>query len=232
MKSFLSEASLVIPLFNNEKTAVLQLKECEKVMKSICAKYEIIVCDDKSTDGSRSILKKHFMYNRCFKLIFNKQNQGIAKTILNLYKTAGYAYIVLFSVDGDWNPQDIKKLLLFADKNQADIVIGKRTYSDYSFYRKIVSFFYNFLPYILFQTRTIDAGSIKVIKRELIHSFPLVSKSVFFEAEMIIRAAKNGKKIASVPIDFSKRIKRKSSGGNLKLVVSSLRDIVFLRLRM
>src|SRR5258706_528423 len=118
--------SLVIPLFNNEKTLVSQLMKCETIMKNMCKDYEIIVCDDKSTDSSSSLLKKYFSKNPKFKLLFHQKNQGIAKTIKSLYKKAKFTYIVLFSVDGDWNPKDIKRLLLYAEKNNADIVIGKR----------------------------------------------------------------------------------------------------------
>lgn len=227
-----TNASLVVPLFNNEKTLVRQLKKCLEVMKHICNKYELIICDDKSTDSSRQLLEKYFLDNPSFKIIFNKKNQGIAKTIKNLYKKARYQNIVLFSVDGDWNPNDITRLLQYMIKNNNDIVIGKRKYIKYSFYRKFISFFYNYLPFLLFQVKTIDAGSIKVIKRELIHSIPLNSRSVFFEAELIIRAAKEKKKISSIPVSFRKRKESKGFGGKMSLVTKSLIDLIYLRLRI
>src|SRR5258708_17726966 len=219
-------ASLVIPIYNNEKTLVSQLKQAEKILKKICSRYEIIICDDKSTDSSQLLLKKHFSNKPNIKLIFHSKNHGIAKTIYSLYKKAQYSYIVLFSVDGDWNPKDIGKLLKCAFLTGADITIGKRKIEEYSFYRKILSFFYNYLPVVFFQVNTIDAGSIKVIKRELIQNTPIISKSVFFEAELIIRASKNDKKIRSLPIYFKMPINKKSSGGKISLVISSLRDII------
>src|SRR5438105_7325696 len=91
------EASLVIPIFNNEKTLVPQLKRCEQILKKLCEKYEIIVSDDRSTDLSSSLLRKYFFKNAHFKLVFHEKNQGIAKTIRSLYKRAKYKYIILFS---------------------------------------------------------------------------------------------------------------------------------------
>lgn len=226
------DASLVIPVFNNEKTLIAQLKKCEGIMRRIVLHYEIIVCDDNSTDDSAFFLKKYFSNNQSFRLLFNKKNQGIAKNILGLYKKAKYQYIVLFSADGDWNPKDIERLLLFVYKHKQDIVIGKRLYMQYSLYRKIVSFFYNFLSYIIFQVKTFDAGSIKVFRRELFQQTQLISKSVFFEAEFIIRTAKKGGKVTSIPVNFTKFGMQKSKGGNFTLVISSLWDLINLRLRI
>lgn len=225
-------ASLVVPLFNNEKTLVSQLKKCEAIMKDICKNYEIIVCDDKSTDSSSKLLKKYFIKKSEFKLFFHEKNQGIAKTIKSLYKKAKYPYVVLFSVDGDWEPNDIKRLLLYREKNHADIVIGKRTYKNYSSYRKLISFLYNLLPQLLFNINTVDAGSIKVIKRELIYATPIISKSVFFEAEFIIRNSKKNKKILSLPITFKKQKESKGLGGKFNLVLSSIKDLIKLRLQI
>ena len=224
------KVSLVIPLFNNEKTAIAQLDTCNNILKKICDEYEIIVCEDKSTDSSAKLLKDNFQKNKNFSLIFHRQNLGIAKTIRELYKKAHYDYVVLFSVDGDWNPQDIQRLLRAAKKKHADIVIGKRTYTEYSLYRKIISFFYNFLPLLLFQIQTIDAGSIKVIKKEIIQKTPIISKGVFSDAEIIIRTIKKGKRVISIPIHFSKKENEKGSGGKMLLVLQSLRDLFLLRL--
>lgn len=226
------KASLVIPLFNNERTAISQLKKCESILKKLCSQYEIIVCDDKSTDTSAKLLKENFKKNKTFSLIFHKQNQGIAKTVRELYKKATYDYVVLFSVDGDWNPKDIETLLKTAKKEKADIVIGKRTYTDYSLYRKFISFFYNFLPLLFFQVKTIDAGSIKVIKREVIQNTPIVSKGVFSDAEIIIRTIKSGRIVTSIPIHFSKKDHGKGSGAKIVLVLQSLRDLCQLRIHI
>jgi len=225
------KASLVIPLLNNEKTLVSQLKMCKEILEKICTQYEIIVCDDKSTDSSQQLLKIYFSKDKHFKLIFNKKNIGIAKNVYNLYKISKFEYIVLFSVDGDWYPRDIAKLLLFANKNKADIVIGRRIKKNYGFYRKTISFFYNFLTYLFFQVNTVDAASIKVIRKKIINTTHIISKSIFFEAELIIKAQRKQKKILVLPINFN----RKSgigSGAKLSYVVSSFIDLIKLRIEI
>lgn len=226
------KVSLVIPVYNNAKTLVHQLQQCEKVLESISKRYEIIVAEDCSNDNSLMILKKFFRQNKHIKIISNAVNLGIAKNIYQLYKKAKYTHIALFSVDGDWEPKDIATLLRTAHKNNADIVIGKRTYEGYTLYRKMLSFFYNFLPILFFQVKTYDAGSIKILKKDLIRSIPLISKSVFFEAEMIIRAKKKNKNIIAIPIHFKKHKYKESSSGKLSLILAALRDLLILRLKL
>ena len=223
--------SIVVPVYNGELTVIKQLKLCEKILNSFSKKYEIIIADDNSKDNTPSLLKKNFINNENFKSIFNKSNIGIARNIKKLYSMAKHEYICLYSADGDWNPYDIKKLVIHSYKNKSDIVIGKRNKSVYNPYRKLISFFYNFLPKLFFQVDTIDAGSIKVIRKKLIHSIPTISKSVFFEAELIIKAKNKGYIVSSIPINFKKNGGKKEKGGKMKLVITSLIDLINLRLK-
>ena len=118
--------SIVVPVYNGELTVIKQLKLCEKILNSFSKKYEIIIADDNSKDNTPSLLKKNFINNENFKSIFNKSNIGIARNIKKLYSMAKHEYICLYSADGDWNPYDIKKLVIHSYKNKSDIVIGKR----------------------------------------------------------------------------------------------------------
>ncbi|MEK7502631.1 MAG: glycosyltransferase family 2 protein [Patescibacteria group bacterium] len=224
--------SLVIPVYNGELTVIEQLRLCEKILNSFTKKYEIIVADDNSRDNTSDLLKENFINNKNYKLIFNKTNIGIAKNIKNLYSQAKYEYICLYSADGDWSPYDIKKLVIHSYKNDSDIVIGKRNKRVYNPYRKIISFCYNFLPRLLFQVDTIDAGSIKVIKKTLFKKIPLLSKGVFFEAELIIRAKNERYIISSMPITFERSKLKKENGGKMKLAITSLIDLINLRLKI
>lgn len=141
---------------------------------------------------------------------------------------ARYEYIALFSVDGDWDPHDIKTLVRYAYAKNADIIIGKRKLHDYTIYRKTISFLYNTLPLLFFRVKTYDAGSIKIIRNTVLKEISIHSRSVFFEAELIIKATKNGFLVLPYPIHFKKIVKRKGSGGQIHIVLASFRDFLFL----
>lgn len=223
--------SLVIPVHNNEKTAVSEIKKCLDVLKKTVSKYEIIICDDRSKDNSLKVIADAFHKDRTIKIFHHTQNLGIAKTIYSLYKKGSMEYICLFSVDGDWSSNDIAILINKIFRAKADFVIGERNKQTYNNYRKFLSFFYNFLPLLLFGVNTKDAGSIKIFKKDLIRKIPINSSSVFFEAELIIKAVLNNYKVVFAQIHFYKKDRKSGTGGKLKLVFASIGDLIKLRFR-
>jgi hypothetical protein len=73
--------------------------------------------------------------------------------------------------------------------------------------------------------RVEDAGSNKLGVRE-VFEYPLISKSVFFEAERIILAQRKGLRVEFVPIRFLPRPGGKATGASWKNLRSSLVDLV------
>ena len=222
--------SLVVPAYNNAATLTPQLTHCHAILTSLSPAFEILVCNDGSTDGTAKILKDLQKRFPEIRILTHPVNLGIAPTIRELYRSARNRYVALFSADGDWNPKDVGRLIATAQKTQAAIVIGKRKNKHYTLYRALVSVFYNILPVLLFGIATHDAGSIKVIRRDIIGTIPLRSKSVFFEAELIIRATARGFPVIAVPVSYKKIRKASGLGGKLPWVLASLRDMVQLRL--
>ncbi|GEM_PF-1522906 len=216
--------SLVIPLYNNALTLQKQLDLCIRVLKSNSRSFEILICDDGSVDVSPSILKRYASRYPFIRIITHGVNQGIPKTIFHLYKEARNDYILLFSLDGDWDPEDIGKLIVAMGGTNADIVVGKRNKSVYSFYRKIVSYGYNVVTRMLFGIDTIDAGSIKLFSRSLFSGKKIISRSMFFEAEMIIRAIRNGAHMVALPVHFYKKPTDRGRGALARSVLESFFD--------
>ena len=220
--------SLVIPVYNNEDTVINQLLACEKIVKSFSKNYEILIADDNSFDSTHAKLKKHFGKNKKIHLIFNKKNLGITKNIRMLYAKAANKYVLFYSADGDWNPQDTQKLLTTNIKNNADMVVGFREKKGgYNAYRRFVSFMHNLLPRLLFGVDTVDAGGIKLFKKEL-YSDKLISQGQFFEAEMIIRAINAGKKVSFIPVHYKKPPMKPGLGGNYASVFNAMQDVIRL----
>lgn len=223
--------SVVIPTYNNAHTATEQLLSCLHILQGLRVPFEILISDDQSTDGNNEILKL-FQKEKGVTLYEQNKRLGIAANLRFLYTKARKEYVLIYSIDGDWNPLDIKKLIQKAKKTKADIVIGERLVKEYPLSRKIVSALYNGLPVLLFNVKTYDAGSIKIFRRSLFQNVRLLSQSVNFEAEMIIRAAKNDAFITAIPVSFKKHQQNKKSSVNYQLIISSFLDMIKLRLKL
>ena len=65
--------SIIIPVYNEEKTVINVLEKIKNNSSSL-SKYEVIVVDDGSTDQSRKLLENNKqLYD---KLLVNEKNKG------------------------------------------------------------------------------------------------------------------------------------------------------------
>ena len=220
--------SVVIPAYN-EAGAIQKVIEDHAALlgqlKGHISEWEIVCLDDASRDDTHLILKKLAETIPQLKVMRHSVNQGIQTTFFDLYQAAEGELIYATGGDGQWPPENLKRMLEGLIGQHADFVIGVRTNRQqiYSRMRQIVSFCFNLLPKILFGVDTRDAGSAKLGRREVFR-MPVISKSSFAEAERIIRAQKSGYQIHFVPIQFISRASGKETGAKWKNVWQSFED--------
>ncbi len=220
----IADISIVSPIYNDTRTLRQVLTTVNTLLSKRTSSYEIICIDDASTDDSVRIAKVCEKHMKHLKVFTHDTNQGIAKTYRELYKRANGKRVVLFSMDGEWNPNDVLRLLDEQNKTGKDIIIGCRMQKQYTPWRGLVSYMYNFLMNHLFGVQTRDAGSIKVFKKKVL-SLPILSNGVFDEAERLLRASRAGYTIGYLPIDHYKKIKRKR-GIRMSHVIEALFDMI------
>ncbi len=111
--------SIIIPVFNEKK----YISEIISRVNIVQLEKEIIIVDDKSTDGTTEILKK--IDNRNIKMIFHKKNMGKAEAVKTGLKNTKGEIIVIQDADLEYDPMDyIKMIERMKDNNIA--VYGNR----------------------------------------------------------------------------------------------------------
>jgi glycosyltransferase involved in cell wall biosynthesis len=98
--------SVVIPLYNKEKTVSFCLKS---VISQFVLPSEIIIVDDGSTDSSLQIAKtilKHFNHNY---LIIEQENAGVSVARNVGLKASRSNFVAFLDADDEWNPYFIEK---------------------------------------------------------------------------------------------------------------------------
>jgi hypothetical protein len=89
----------------------------------------------------------------------------------------------------------------------------------------MVSWVFNLLPRLAFGVRTYDAGSVKLMRREVLTDIPVISRSPFSEAERLIRASRAGYRIGVVPVDFSPRTSGESNAIRKATLILAMQDV-------
>ncbi len=197
--------SIIIPLFNEEKTIEEVLKRVVQTETPGFEK-EIIVVDDKSTDSSKSKVSQFKAQN--LKIIEHKKNQGKGRAIQTGLKEARGDLILIQDADLEYDPNDYKKLLK-AYSQKRMVIYGSRKISPQKkgyFHYYLASKLLNFLVNLFFGSKLTDVYTCyKLIPLYLIKDIPLKSRGFEIEVEITVKLLKMGIAISEVPIQYQPR---------------------------
>jgi glycosyltransferase involved in cell wall biosynthesis len=222
----LPSVSVCFPAYNEEATIEQVLNEAHDLLCASKLEYEILVCNDGSRDRTGRIIEDAAGRLPNIRVLQNPRNLGIASTFERLYRESSMEFVFLNSTDRQWQTSVLFDLLPLT--RSFDIVIAVRNDKHYGTVRRFVSWAFNAMPSILFGVRTYDAGAVKLVRREIIERFALVSVSPFSEAERIIRAARAGYRIGAYAVDTAERHTGRARGVSLTTVTQAAKDVVRL----
>lgn len=216
--------SVIIPVHNEKDT----IAEIVRRVKSVDLDKEIIIVDDKSTDGSREILKE-FANDRDIKIIFLDQNFGKGFAIRSALGHVTGDVVIIQDADLEYNPNDFKKIIEPFQKNLASVVYGSRFFHLKTFFylKKWLASKWNHRPcdvghvyianflcikllnwmvFLLYGQRITDeATCYKAFRREVIHAINLNCKRFEFCPEVTAKVCKLGYPILEVPVSYAPR---------------------------
>ena len=202
------DISIIIPVFNEEKTVIDLLKKVNK-QKSGDYFLEIIVINDGSSDDSKKLLTNNKdLYSKFINL---EKNLGKGGAVIEGLKVATGDFILFQDADLEYNPEDYKKIFRVIDEFNAEVVIGSRNLSPeytrvYNYFHKLGNKFITGLFNLLFNTTFTDIYSCYLcIKRDLVNPEKLKSKGWEQHAEILATAIKNSSVYYEVPISYSGR---------------------------
>jgi len=180
--------SIVIPIFNEKKNLIKLITLIYKSL--VIKKFEVILIDDDSKDGSHEILKnlKKKFKNLKFFIRKKKPRDLSCSCIMGFNKTK---YDIILVMDGDLQhrPEEINKLYFKLVKENCDIVVGsrelfKKKNEGLKIHRLISSIILIFAVNILLGFKTNDPMSGFFIFRKKI--FTRVKKKLFNKGYKIL----------------------------------------------
>lgn len=194
--------SIIIPVYNEEKTVNSILTSVYEIKLSGWKK-EIIVVDDGSTDETRKKLKQ--WEPRC-KVIYRPRNAGKGAAVLEGFRRATGSILLVQDADLEYSPEDYQKLLEPLANPQVNVVYGSRflgphlsTMFLYAMGNKFVTFMTN----ILYNTNITDMETgYKVFRRNVLKGLEIKAKRFDFEPEFTAKVLKAGYQIYEVPISY------------------------------
>lgn len=106
-----SDITVVIPVYNSELTLPFLIERLLPVMELVASRFEIILVDDGSRDGSWSLLRELAASEPRCKAIRMMRNYGQHNALLCGIRAASHPVIVTMDDDLQHPPEEIPKLL-------------------------------------------------------------------------------------------------------------------------
>ena len=237
--------SIIIPCYNEEKNLKRGvLKEVYDFLSKQKFTWEVIICNDASTDNSLEVatnLAKNYTNFR----ILNLPHGGKPGAVWGGIKQAKYDWVLFSDMDQSTPLKELNKLIPFFDTN--DIVIGSRgsTREGNNIIRKIMAFiFLNFRRFMILPKIIDTQCGFKTLKTKIAQEiFPKLSyfkekvgsgwKVSAFDVELLYLATKAKYKIKEVTVFWQDEDISDSKGNKanrfLKESIQMLKEIFRLK---
>ena len=171
--------------------------------------YEIIICDNNSTDGTTEFLKDLEKKKPKLKFIFNKKNLGKGGSIKKAINYSSKEYIVIFDIDEYFLSDLIQGFKIIQEQDNIDFLIGNRIHKNNQFiYKKnfygvkFISFIFN----ILYKQKLSDtACATKIFNRKFYKNYDFFKNEFDYEFEVLSVFAKNKAQILEFDVDYNPR---------------------------
>ena len=200
--------SIIVPLYNEEKTLLDILKKLSK-LKDHHELIQIVVVNDGSTDRSQEILNNN--KNLYDDVIVNSTNNGKGNAVRKGLEVSKGDYVTFQDADLEYDPTDFLKFINLINKFSPDLIIGSRfNYADYTrshyIFNKFGNRFLTFLFNIFYNTTFTDIYSCYAcFKKSLLNGEKIKTDGFEQHAEILTKVVRNGKKYYEVPINYNGR---------------------------
>ena len=202
--------SLVIPCYNEEKT----LETCVDKVLAIAddaLDLELIIVDDCSKDRSLAIAQRLKERVPGMVVLHHEKNQGKGAALRTGISHASGHFVAVQDADLEYDPMDLKRLLVPLRKGEADVVLGSRFLSPgyhrvLYFWHSLGNRFLTLLSNMLTDLNLTDMETCyKVFRREVIQAIEIEENRFGFEPEVVAKIAQRRLRIYEMGVSYRGR---------------------------
>lgn len=199
--------SVVLPTYNEKDNIISLIRGIKKVLKG--KKYEIIVVDDNSPDGTWKAVEDYSINDKTVSLVKRLTEKGLTSAIREGVANCNGDVVIWMDTDLSMPPNKIPDLLRMIDAGY-DMAVASRYVpgggmviiekSEDSFLSAVLSFVMNYAIQKLLDSSFKDYTSgFVALKREVLNNIKLRGDYGEYFIELVYRAILSGYRIIEIP---------------------------------
>jgi dolichol-phosphate mannosyltransferase len=222
--------SVIIPARNEEssigRTVISIWKRLEKINR---IKYEILICNDHSTDNTVKTAEKLARKYRNTRVVSNDGKPGFGNVLKFGFTNAKYDFVVPMMADACDDPETLPLMIKKAEEG-FDVIVGSRYIEGgkkinvQNQIKSVFSRFAGFICYHVLRINTHDStNAFKMMRRTAVLSVKSSSNTFDISLELTVKLHKAGFRIAEVPTIWIDRSEGASKFNLVRLTKNYLR---------
>jgi glycosyltransferase involved in cell wall biosynthesis len=204
--------TVIIPALNEEGNIQGSIDSVIGAVECVFDDYEIIVVNDGSTDRTLEIVQNNMIKNSRIRVISHEKPWGFGASYHDGRRQAIKTHTVMVHGDNAFDKHTLSNF--FTNVGQADVICGyianpaARTWS-----RRVISFAYTTAMNVLFCMHLKYFNGLQIHRTEWLRDADVSSEGFGFQAELLIKAIKEGHSYLEVPTIHTER----PGGGETKI---------------
>lgn len=210
------DVSVLVPAKDEAENLPLFMELAAEAFAGSGVRYEVVVVDDGSVDGSWNVLEELRVRYPFLRAVRHRVRRGIADALRTGYLHARGRVLVFYPADLQYKPEDIPRLVEPILSGDVDMVTG---FKQGKYEKRFVSKIYNGLSRRLFDLPVRDLNSVKAYRREVMDAIPIRPD---WHRYMIAVAASQGFTVREIPVPLYSRHAGRSKFGISRIPVGVL----------
>jgi hypothetical protein len=220
--------SLCLPAFNEQAVIRETLDSACSILPEFVQRYEVIVVDDGSQDGTAETVAEYAKRDDCIRLVRHASNKGYGGAVTTGIRAARGEHVAFMDSDGQFSLLDLPQLL--SRTANSDVVIGYRYRRADPWPRRFNAWAWNQLIRAVLGVRVRDLDcAFKIFTREVVERLNLTATGACINAEIMAQCVRGNLAIAEVPVAHYPRLHGDASGANVKVILQAFRELPQLR---
>lgn len=220
----LNSLSIFFPAYNEAENIEATIKDALHYAPVVAKKYEIIVVNDGSNDGTPVIVENLIKKHRQVRLINHSINRGYGAAVKTGIKNARYEWIFFTDSDRQFHFDELPRFVSLRDK--ADIVVGRRLKRRDPILRIIIAqILLKYWNLFLFGLSMKDVDcAYKLLPARYVRRLRLITESAITVTEMMVKLKQMGLTIYETPVIHYPRKRGIQTGSHPSVILRAFRE--------